>query len=49
MDGIWKYAIEGIMPTLPPRWEAVVDEARQLTALLGSLPNQNPWNFWYVP
>jgi hypothetical protein len=46
MDGIRKYAMEGILPTLPPQWEAVVDEARQLTVLLGALPHQNRWNFW---
>ncbi|KAF2865225.1 hypothetical protein BDV95DRAFT_632430 [Massariosphaeria phaeospora] len=46
VEGIRKYAIEGILPALPPRWEAVVDEARQLTVLLGALPPQNTWNFW---
>lgn len=46
MDGIRKYAIEGTLPTLPPQWEVVVDEARQLTILLGSLPHQNRWHFW---
>ncbi|KAH7122740.1 fungal-specific transcription factor domain-containing protein [Dendryphion nanum] len=46
MEGIRKYAVESILPTLPPQWEALVDEARQLTALLGALPHQNRWNFW---
>jgi len=46
MDGIRKYMIDGISPTLPPQWEAVVDEARQLMVLLEALPQQNRWNFW---
>ncbi|ORX92702.1 hypothetical protein BCR34DRAFT_250669 [Clohesyomyces aquaticus] len=46
MEGIRKYAVEGILPALPPRWEAVVDEARQLMVLLGALSHQNRWNFW---
>jgi hypothetical protein len=48
LEGIHKYSIEGILPTLPPQWEEVVIEARQLAALLGFLPHQNQWNFWYV-
>jgi hypothetical protein len=48
LEGIHKYSIEGVLPTLPPQWEAVVDEARQLAVLLGVLPHQNQWNFWYV-
>jgi hypothetical protein len=46
MESICRYAMEDILPTLPPQWEAVVDEARQLTVLLGALPHQNRWNFW---
>jgi len=46
MECIRKYAMESILPPLPPRWEAVVDEARQLTVLLGALPHRNRWNFW---
>jgi hypothetical protein len=46
VDSIRKYAMGGILPTLPPQWEAVVDEARQLTVLLEALPHQNRWTFW---
>jgi len=46
VECIHKYAIGGILPKLPPHWEAVVDEARQLSFLLGALPHQNQWIFW---
>jgi hypothetical protein len=46
MESVRKYATEGILPPLPPRWEAVVDEARELAVLLDALPRQNQWNFW---
>jgi hypothetical protein len=46
VGSIREYAIDGILPTLPPRWEAVVDEARQVTVLLEALPHQNRRNFW---
>ncbi|KAF2645213.1 hypothetical protein P280DRAFT_486464 [Massarina eburnea CBS 473.64] len=36
IDGIRKYTVEGISPTLPSQWGAVVDEARQLTVLLAT-------------
>ncbi|KAF2648394.1 hypothetical protein K491DRAFT_642581 [Lophiostoma macrostomum CBS 122681] len=46
IEDIRRYATEGILPTRPPQWKTVVDEARQLTALLETLPPQNKWNFW---
>ncbi|KAJ4292762.1 hypothetical protein N0V90_009425 [Kalmusia sp. IMI 367209] len=46
MDSIREYATGGTMPILPPQWDAMVDEARHLTVLLGALPVQNRWNFW---
>lgn len=46
MSGVRKYAAEGVMPILPPQLESMVDEARNLSILLGALPTQNRWNFW---
>jgi hypothetical protein len=45
VDCMLKYATQAL-PSLPPRWEEVVQEARHLVALLGSLPRPDQWNFW---
>ncbi|KAL5376202.1 hypothetical protein DPSP01_010667 [Paraphaeosphaeria sporulosa] len=42
IDCMRKYAI----PALPSRWEAVVEEARYVAVLLGSLPTPDRWYFW---
>lgn len=42
VDSMRNYTI----PALPPQWEAVVDEARHLAVLLGSLPIPDQWYFW---
>jgi hypothetical protein len=41
-----RYATESVMPALPSRWDAVVDEARHLAGLLEVLPVQDRQNFW---
>lgn len=46
MRSINEYAMEGIGPVLPPRWDSIVDEARQLSILLGGLRMQSRRNFW---
>lgn len=45
---ISEYATKGTLPVLPPRWETIVDEARQLSILLSGLPVQNRRGFWCV-
>ncbi|EXJ89216.1 hypothetical protein A1O3_02282 [Capronia epimyces CBS 606.96] len=46
VDSIRRYAREGTIPLLPPQWEALVDEARDLMVLFGALPVPDRWNFW---
>lgn len=43
---IRRYGRHGIVPLLPPKWEVVVDEARDLLVLLGVLGMTDCWNFW---
>lgn len=40
------YSRDGTAPVLPPRWEALVDEARGLMVLYGHLGVIDPWTFW---
>jgi hypothetical protein len=46
VGSIRRYAREGTVPLLPPQWEALVDEARDLVVLLEGLPVPDRWNFW---
>lgn len=40
------YGKECTLPRLPPQWEGVVDEARDLLVLFGHLGAIDRWNFW---
>jgi hypothetical protein len=41
-----KYGRDGTVPLLPPQWEALVDEARDLMVLFGQLGVIDRWNWW---
>lgn len=41
-----RYGSQGTVPRLPQQWEVVVDEARDLLVLLGTLGMTDCWNFW---
>lgn len=41
-----RYGREGAIPLLPPHWEALVDEARDLMVLVGQLGVIDRWSFW---
>jgi hypothetical protein len=43
---IRRYGRQGIEPLLPPRWEALVGEARYLLVLVGALGKTDRGNFW---
>ncbi|PTB42725.1 hypothetical protein M441DRAFT_57394 [Trichoderma asperellum CBS 433.97] len=43
---IRRYGRQGIVPILPPKWEVLVHEARDLMVLLGTLGMTDCWNFW---
>jgi hypothetical protein len=43
---IRRYSRQGIEPLLPPKWEALVGEARDLLVLFGALGETDRWNFW---
>jgi hypothetical protein len=46
ISSIRRYGRQGIAPLLPPKWEALVGEARGLIVLLGVLGRTYRWNFW---
>ncbi|KAJ4983981.1 fungal specific transcription factor domain-containing protein [Stagonosporopsis vannaccii] len=46
MTSIQTYGRQGIAPILPPRWEVLVDEARDLLALYETLGEIGRSNFW---
>jgi hypothetical protein len=41
-----RYGRQGIEPLLPPKWEMLVGEARDLLVLFGALGETDRWNFW---
>ncbi|KAH7120847.1 fungal-specific transcription factor domain-containing protein [Dendryphion nanum] len=41
-----RYGRQGIEPLLPPKWEVLVGEARDLLVLFGILGEPERWNFW---
>ncbi|KIX06946.1 uncharacterized protein Z518_04922 [Rhinocladiella mackenziei CBS 650.93] len=41
-----RHGREGTVPLLPPHWEVIVDEARDLMVLLSALRLTDRWNFW---
>ncbi|KEF53518.1 uncharacterized protein A1O9_10493 [Exophiala aquamarina CBS 119918] len=43
---IRRYGRQGIEPLLPPKWEILVGEARDLLVLFGALGKTDRWNFW---
>ena len=46
MGSLRKYGRDGTVPLLPPQWEALVDEARDLMVLFGQLGAMDRWNWW---
>lgn len=46
VGSIRKSAREGTRPALPPQWEALVDEARDLLSFFMALPVPDRWNWW---
>lgn len=46
VGSIRRYAKDGTVPPLPSAWDELVDEARDLAALLRALPAPDRWNFW---
>jgi hypothetical protein len=43
---IRRYGTQGIEPVLPPKWEVLVGEARDLLVLFGVLGETDYWTFW---
>jgi len=43
---IRRYGSQGIQPLLPPKWEVLVGEARDLLVLFGALGEFDRWSFW---
>ncbi|KAH8799847.1 fungal-specific transcription factor domain-containing protein [Xylogone sp. PMI_703] len=43
---IRRYDRQGIEPLLPPKWEVLVGEARDLLVLFGALGETDRWSFW---
>ena len=43
---IRRYGSQGIEPLLPPKWEVLVGEARDLLVLFGAIGETDHWDFW---
>jgi hypothetical protein len=43
---IRRYGRQGIEPLLPPKWEVLVGEARDLLVLFAALGETDRWSFW---
>ena len=41
-----RYGSQGIQPLLPPKWEVLVGEARDLLSVCGVLGEFDRWDFW---
>ncbi|KAG4423542.1 hypothetical protein IFR04_003365 [Cadophora malorum] len=41
-----RYGSQGIQPLLPPKWDVLVGEARDLLVVFGALGEFDRWNFW---
>ncbi|KFX92710.1 hypothetical protein O988_07158 [Pseudogymnoascus sp. VKM F-3808] len=46
ISSIRRYGTQGIEPLLPPKWDMLVDEARDLLILFGELGGTDRWDFW---